>query len=471
MRASLCNFRCGQEGCTAGRVRKKKTKMSYRFLLDLAIILFSTKVLGLVMKKLGLPQVVGALLAGILVGPAIWSPLTGGRFVPVSYTEFLKFLAELGVIMIMFEAGLETDLKELKNSGLKASFVALCGVLVPLGLGFLIAIPFFSLSSFDNVLSCVFVGVIITATSVSITVATLRELGKLKGRVGTVILSAAIIDDVIGIIILTFVSGLKNPAVAKPYMVLVKTALFFIVGIGVGVGLNFLFRFLAKKWPHRRRVPIFGLVVCFFYAFCAERFFGIADITGAYLAGILLSNMKEANYIERKIDVSSYMIFSPVFFASIGIKTSFAGFKPSILLFCLLFVFAGLLGKIIGCGGAAKLCGFSWKESARVGIGMMARGEVALIVTQKGIQAGIIPELYLAAVIVLVIVSSLLAPILLKLLFRGDSSLPLAQTPVGSAEAPLGGTAEPAPDAPSGGDTASSGEASAPTESAPAQSE
>lgn len=414
--------------------------MSYRFLLDLAIILFGTKVLGLLMKRLGLPQVVGALLAGILVGPAIWSPLTHGKFIPVSYTDFLKDIAELGVILIMFEAGLETDLKELKKSGLKASLVALCGVVVPLGLGFLIAIPFFSLASTENVLSCVFVGVIITATSVSITVATLRELGKLKGRVGTVILSAAIIDDVIGIIILTFVTGLKNPAVSKPYMVLVKTALFFAAGIGVGVGLNFLFRFLAKKWPHRRRVPIFGLVVCFLYAFCAEHFFGIADITGAYLAGILLSNLKETNYIERKIDVSSYMIFSPVFFASIGIKTSFEGFKPSILLFCLLFVLAGLLGKIIGCGGAAKVCGFSWKESARVGIGMMARGEVALIVTQKGIASGLLPDLYLAAVIVLVITSSLLAPILLKLLFRGDPPLPLYETPVGSAGAPYDAT-------------------------------
>ncbi|MDE7394663.1 MAG: cation:proton antiporter [Clostridiales bacterium] len=411
--------------------------MSYRFLLDLAIILLGTKLLGLLMKKLGLPQVVGALLAGILVGPAIWSPLTHGKFIPVSYTDFLKDIAELGVILIMFEAGLETDLKELKKSGLKASLVALCGVVVPLALGFLIAIPFFSLASKENVLSCVFVGVIITATSVSITVATLRELGKLKGRVGTVILSAAIIDDVIGIIILTFVTGLKNPGESKPYMVLVRTALFFIAGIGVGVGLNFLFRFLAKKWPHRRRVPIFGLVVCFFYAFCAEHFFGIADITGAYLAGILLSNLKETNYIERKVDVSSYMIFSPVFFASIGIKTSFEGFKPSILLFCLLFVLAGLLGKIIGCGGAAKVCGFSWKESARVGIGMMARGEVALIVTQKGIASGLLPDLYLAAVIVLVITSSLLAPILLKLLFRGDPPLPLAETPVGSGALPF----------------------------------
>ena len=207
--------------------------MDYRFLLDLAIILLATKLLGLLMKKLGLPQVVGALIAGILIGPAIWSPLTGGRFVPVGESQFLTFLAELGVIMLMFGAGLETDLKELKRSGLKASFVALLGVVVPLVLGFGIAVPFFGLGDTHNVLKCVFIGVIITATSVSITVETLRELGKLKGRVGTVVLSAAIIDDVIGIIVLTFVIGMKNPGQTKPYMVLVKTALFFIKSIGV----------------------------------------------------------------------------------------------------------------------------------------------------------------------------------------------------------------------------------------------
>lgn len=416
--------------------------MSYRFLLDLAIILFSTKMLGLVMKKLGLPQVVGALIAGILVGPAIWSPLTGGRFIPVKSSDFLTFLAELGVIMIMFGAGLETDLKELRRSGLKAGFVALMGVIVPLALGFGIAVPFFGLHGTHNILKCVFIGVIITATSVSITVETLRELGKLKGKTGTVILSAAIIDDVIGIIVLTFVIGMKDPAQSKPYMVLVKTALFFIIGIGVGIGLNYLFRWLEKKYPHRRRVPIFGLVVCFVYAFAAEHFFGIADITGAYLAGILLSNTRETGYIERKVDVNTYMIFAPVFFANIGIKTDFTGFKASILLFCALFVLAGMGGKILGCGAAAKISRFTWRESLQVGVGMMARGEVALIVAQKGIAAGLLDEIYIAPVVLLVITSSLITPIVLKLLFKKDPPLPLSGENLGAAVATATGTAQ-----------------------------
>ena len=186
--------------------------MDYTFLLELALILIFTKLLGILMKKLGLPQVVGAIIAGLLLGGAVWSPLTGGRFIPVSPSAALTVIAEIGVVMIMFSAGLETDLKELKSTGPVAMLIATFGVVVPLGLGFLIAIPFFGTSDIHGVLACVFVGVIITATSVSITVETLKELGKLKGKVGTAILSAAIIDDVIGIIILTVVMGLKNPS-------------------------------------------------------------------------------------------------------------------------------------------------------------------------------------------------------------------------------------------------------------------
>lgn len=400
--------------------------MQYTFLLELAIILLSTKLLGMLMKKIGLPQVVGALIAGILIGPAIWSPLSNGSFIPVKPSEFLNMLAELGVVLIMFSAGLETDFKELKRSGAVATFIAALGVIVPLAFGFLIAIPFFSLSSAENVLTCVFVGVIITATSVSITVETLRELGKLKGKIGTTILSAAIIDDVIGIIILTFIIGMKNPSAGSPsYMIIINTVLFFLFAIGIGIVLNLLFKWLSKKYPNRRRLPVLGLVVCLLYAYCAEHFFGIADITGAYIAGICLSNLNGSSYIDKKIDINSYMIFSPVFFASIGIKTSFADFKPEILLFALCFVLAGIFGKIIGCGVAAKVTKFSFRDSLKIGIGMIARGEVALIVAQKGIAAGLIPSIYLTAVVLLVIMTSFLTPILLKILFK-DKELPLS---------------------------------------------
>lgn len=415
--------------------------MDYRILLDLALILLGTKLLGLLFRRIGLPQVVGALVAGLLLGPAVWEPLTGGKFIPVSGSDTLDVLSELGVILIMFSAGLETDLKELKKNGLKAGLIALMGVAVPLGLGFLVAMPFFGVNSYDSILSCVFVGVIITATSVSITVETLKELGKLNGAVGTTILSAAIIDDVIGIVILSVVTGFKNPSgEAGIWKVLVGTVLFFVAAIAVGIGLKYLFRLLEKRWPHKRRVPIFGLVLCLVYAYCAESLFGIADITGAYVAGIVLSGTKETDYIDSKIGVSSYMLFSPIFFADIGIETSFDGFSADILWFALLFVAAGIVGKIIGCGVTARLCGFSGKDSARIGIGMIARGEVALVVTQRGLAEGIIGSQYLTATVLLVIVTSFLTPILLKLLFRSKGG------PESDGSAP--GEPDGVPDAP-----------------------
>lgn len=410
--------------------------MDYTFLLELALILIFTKAFGILMKKLGLPQVVGAIIAGLFLGGAIWQPLTGGAFVPVRESVTLSIIAEIGVVMIMFSAGLETDLKELKNTGGKAALIAAFGVIVPLALGFAVAVPFFGTADIHGVLACVFIGVILTATSVSITVETLKELGKLKGKVGTAILSAAIIDDVIGIIILTVVMGLKDPSSGSGSagVVILNTVLFFVCAIGVGLALNMLFKWLVKKYPHKRRVPILGLAVCFLYSFAAERFFGIADITGAYLAGIILSNLKETGYIEHKIDVGSYMIFSPVFFAYIGIKTSFAGMTGSIMLFAALFVVAGIAGKIAGCGSVARLCRFNTKDSLKIGVGMIARGEVALIVAQKGMASGIIPSVYLSAVIMLVIVSSLLAPVLLKILFK-QPARPSALMPPKPAEA------------------------------------
>ena len=398
-------------------------------LLDLAIILFATKVMGMLMRKIGLPQVVGMVIAGLLIGPAIWGQF--GWWSPIrptpESTDFLKGIAEIGVVMILFSAGLETDVKELKRSGLFATLIAFGGVLVPIAGGFLIAVPFlggFSALAADKtlMLDAVFIGVILAATSVGITVETLKEMGRLKGKVGTIILSAAIIDDVIGIVVLSVAIGFKDTSV-NPWMTLLMTVLFFVAAIAVGLLLNRGFKWMMKKYPHNRRVPIFGLVVCFVYAYCAEKLFGIADITGAYVAGIMLSTLKESHYIDRKVDINSYMIFAPVFFANIGINTSFDGFNGTVLLFSLLFVLVGISGKIIGCGGVAKLCRFSWRESTQIGVGMIARGEVALVVCNKGLEGGLfqnVPINPMVAVIMLVIISSLLCPILLKLAFKGS---------------------------------------------------
>ena len=271
----------------------------YTILLELALILLFTKLFGIVVKKIGLPQVVGFLIAGLLLGPCVlgW----------VHPSETLKIIAELGVILIMFSAGLETNVEDLKKCGLAALLVAAAGVALPLVFGFLLAAAFhggFSGVDTEQILRYVFVGVVMTATSVSITVETLRELGKLKSRAGTVILSAAIIDDVIGIVLLSVVIGFKNPDV-KPLEAILKTVGFFAAAVAVGIGIHFLFKWLNKKFPHTRRLPILGLVVCFLYAYCAERFFGVADITGAYLAGIMMSGLKETEYIDRKVEINA----------------------------------------------------------------------------------------------------------------------------------------------------------------------
>ena len=204
--------------------------------------------------------------------------------------------------------------------------------------------------------------------------------------------------------------------------VFIKTGLFIAFSFGVGFLMYFLFKFLDKKFYHQRRIPIFGLVLCFLMAYCAETFFGIADITGAYVAGIILCNLRDAEYIAGKMDISSYMLFGPVFFASIGLNITFDGFTIDLLWFSLAFVVVALVGKVIGCGLVSKAFGNSWKDSLKIGVGMMTRGEVALIVANKGLAVGMVEQRYFLAVILLIVVSSISVPILLKLLFKGEKT-------------------------------------------------
>lgn len=387
--------------------------MAYEVLKDLAIIIIFAKFLGLVARKCKAPQVVGEIIAGLLIGPCL--------FGIVQQTDFLTQMAEIGVILLMFSAGLETDLKELLKTGPIALLIACAGVFVPLVGGTLLYMAFYGFDGIgtEHFYKALFIGTIMTATSVSITVQSLREMGKLKGKIGTTILSAAIIDDVIGIIVLTFVIGFKNPD-SKPGEVVFSTILFFILAVGVGFISYKIFKWVDKRYPHTRRIPIAGLAYCFVFAYVAEHFFGIADITGAYVAGIILCSIKDSEYIAEKMDISSYMLFGPVFFASIGLKTNITGITGEILLFSLAFVAVALVTKIIGCSLMAKVCKFSWNDSLKVGIGMMTRGEVALIVAQKGLAVGLMTDVYFTAVIFLIIISSISTPIILKLLYSKD---------------------------------------------------
>ena len=386
---------------------------SYLVFKDLAIIVVFAKLFGMMARKLKAPQVVGEILAGLIIGPSVLGV--------VNQTEFILQMAEVGVVLLMFSAGLGTNLKDLLKTGPVASLIAIVGVVIPLIGGTLLYIAFYGTSPWgsEKFFKAVFIGVIMTATSVSITVQTLKELGKLKSVIGTTIVSAAIIDDVIGIIVLTFVIG-YNQSEGGLGKVILNTILFFALSIVFGYVAYKIFRRLSSKYPHTQRIPILSLALCMGMAYVAEKYFGIADITGAYVAGVILCSIKESNYIDEKININSYMLFGPIFFASIGLKTNIDNISTNVLLFSGCFVLVAIFTKIIGCGAAGLFTKHSKKDSLRIGIGMMTRGEVALIVAQKGLSAGLIESTYFASVIMLIIVSSIITPILLKIVFREE---------------------------------------------------
>lgn len=458
------------------RLKREGLIMSNVFVVDdaigfvavLAVILFSTKSLGLLFRHFGLPQVLGYIIAGIIIGPAIFGDLCGfaiigfednsagyhSLFAIASNVDGLDIFSKIGVLMLMFGAGLETNLDELKHTGLAATLVACAGVAMPLLLGFLISLPFSSIGlGIEHIYQCIAIGTILTATSVAITVSVLKELGKINTKLGTTIVSAAVIDDVIGIVLLSIVMGLAKSGTATAenafeafksswYGTIIMIVAFFAVAIILGFGVSKVFKWLGKHWPSKIRLSIYSLVVCFGYSWLAEKVFGVADITGAFLAGIVLStDHRESIYIDEKLDVSSRSIFAPVFFANIGISSiTFLGIKPQVVVFALLAVLMGLIGKVIACGAVCKAFKYSWRESAIGGVGMMARGEVALIVTSKVTDAALginaLGQEFMLMTVLLILFSSILTPILLKVLYKGVKEPELLTAPAGAEESP-----------------------------------
>ncbi|MBR4800875.1 MAG: cation:proton antiporter [Clostridia bacterium] len=394
----------------------------FEILLPLALILICSKLFSVLGKKIGLPQVVGMLVAGILLGLIKLIP---GQTVFSSETlEGLSFLAKIGVILIMFSAGIETDLKQFKTCGFPSVIITLLGVIFPVGLGFVVAAACntgFKGMTEDQAIQNLFYGTILAATSVSVTVAALKELGKLGTKVGTSIIAAAILDDIIGVVLLSLLVSLKNgTGTGNVGIVVGKMIGFFAAATVVGIILHFVMNFIEKKYPHTRRLPILGFAICFFFAYAAEKWFGVADITGAYIAGLVMATVREHDYIDRKVEVSSYMIFAPVFFANIGINADFSTISPAIVGFGFAFIAVGLIGKVVGCGLGALACKYGIKDSVRVGLGMMVRAEVVLVCTQKGIDSGIVDPNIMPFVLILIIISTLVTPMLLKLSYRKE---------------------------------------------------
>lgn len=404
-----------------GEIFRLITQGDYFYLLAIAVILISTKFLGLASRRVKMPAVVGALLAGVILGPSLLNAIS------LESEPMLVKTSEIGVILLMFASGLETDLNELKENGVAAFIVALIGVIVPL-IGGIVAYYIFNPEAEEtiNMFKAIFVGVTLTATSVSITVETLREMGKLSGRMGTTILGAAVIDDILGIIVLTAIistggSSAEAGTEGSLDIVILKIFMFFIFVV-ITTFVVYGAKAIIKKFPRKKRMAILAFAFCLILSYISEEIFGVADITGAYFAGVILCNFGIKDYLNSRFDILSSLFFSPIFFASIGLKTNLHLLTSDMLVFAVILVIVAILTKVVGCGLGAKLCKFNNKEALSIGIGMVSRGEVALIVAQKGADNGLLEGNLFPAIVFMVIVTTLITPIMLKVILKDKST-------------------------------------------------
>ncbi|MDG4656596.1 cation:proton antiporter [Ectobacillus antri] len=369
---------------------------------QLAIILLASKLAGDISVRLGQPSVLGKLLIGIVLGPSVLGL--------VNDTEILGELSQIGVILLMFIAGLETDLDEFKRTGKASSIVGAAGVAVPLSLGYGAGIVL-GMSNFE----AVFLGLLLSATSVSISVQALKEMGKLQSREGSVILGAAVIDDVLVIVALAFVMSLAGGDVNLT-MVILKKALFFIVSIIVGWKVVPII--LRKFAPLRVTESLIsaGLIVCFTFAYFAE-YTGVAAIIGAYIAGVAISVTDYKHEIFEKVETIGYSIFVPVFFTSIGVTAEFSGVGENWLLILGLSVLA-IITKLVGCAFGAKVTGFNGNSSLGIGAAMVSRGEVALIIAAIGLEADLLKQDLFAVMVAVVLVTTVVTPPMMKVFFN-----------------------------------------------------
>lgn len=373
-------------------------------ILQLAVILIASKIAGDISAKLGQPSVLGKLLIGILLGPSVLGF--------ISETETLNEISQIGVILLMFIAGLETDLDDFKRTGKAAGFVGVNGIVVPLLLGYLAGI-FMDLSQIQSW----FLGLLLSATSVSISVQALKELNQLKSREGTTILGAAVIDDVLVIIALAFLMSFTGEDVHLG-QIIVKKVFFFGGAILVG--------WKVVPWVLRRFAPLriseavlsSALIICFLFAYFAE-FTGVAAIIGAYIAGVAISVTQYREEVFEKVETISYSLFVPVFFTTIGVSAEFGGISDHLGLIVILSIIA-IVSKLIGSALGAKVAGFNWKSSLGIGSAMVSRGEVALIIASIGMEAKLLTQDLFAVLIVVVLVTTIVTPPMMKLFFKTE---------------------------------------------------
>lgn len=373
------------------------------FIFDIAIILLLAMLGGMLAKKMNQPQVLGQIIAGIILGAGL-----------MTITPSIEEIGQIGVIFLMFIAGLETDIDELKESGRSSSLIALGGILIP---GTFVSVTTYLLTK--DYQASIFMGIVSTATSVSISVQTLKEIGHLRSREGVAILGAAIIDDVVGIIMLTLSIGVLKPQAGSSLtMVIFKIVSFFIIVFFLGKILRYVLIKIDTKINIDEKIVSFALIVCLLLAFLSEEL-GVAAITGAFFAGVLFSMTKYRHNITYEINRIASLFFVPIFFVVIGMGVNLK-LAFSVIGIGSFIIVAAILGKIIGSGFGAKFSGFGSKESLQIGIGMVPRAEVAIIISNLGLALGIINQRMMAITILMVVSTTLLTPSMLKWSFERE---------------------------------------------------
>ncbi|EEL88587.1 cation:proton antiporter [Bacillus cereus] len=376
--------------------------MEFEFFFQIALILLSTKLAGDLSVRLGQPSVLGKLIVGIVIGPAV--------FGWIENSELLTQLSNVGVILLMFMAGLETDLEELNANRNSSLAVALGGIILPFVGGYVSGLVIGMEQG-----NAVFLGLLLCATSVSISVQTLRDLGKMKTRESTTMLGAAVFDDILVVILLAFAMSFLGTDDVNLTMVILKKVVFFASIILIGwKGVPAIMRWLSPLRVSESIVSA-ALIICFSFAYFGE-LLGIAGIIGAFAAGIAISQTNYKHEVEKKVEPIAYAMFVPVFFVSIGMNITFDGIGDQIWFILALTVIA-VLTKLIGCGFGARMTGFDAKSSAIIGAGMVSRGEVALIIAGTGLSSGLLAQDYFTAIVIVVILTTMITPPMLKYTF------------------------------------------------------
>ena len=397
-----------------------------QILLLLAMVIAAAKIAGALAARIHQPAVFGEILVGVVLGPTVLNVLGWPMFAtPPGAIEsglppvlsVVRDLAQIGVLLLMFVAGLETDLEQMRHVGKVAFWSALGGVVLPFIGGAALAVAF----GLPLLWEGIYIGTILTATSVSISAQTLMELGALRSREGSTILAAAVIDDVMGIVVLSLVVALSKASAAGSVdagalaIVVLRLVVYFAVAIYAGRWLPSVLRW-ASDLPASQAMLAAVLVVTFVYGWAAEYVGGVAAITGTYLAGVLVAQTKFKQSIDTGVHALTYAMFVPVFFISIGLQADARALADQ-MPFATSLILVAIVAKAIGCGVSSRLCGFDNKESVRVGIGMISRGEVGLIVAGYGLAEGLIGRDVFSASVLVVLATTMATPPLLRLVF------------------------------------------------------